>query len=163
MPLHETQIRKDDSGKKLIVTREFSAPPATTWRAWTESSLLDQWWAPRPWKTETKSLHFVTGGLWLYSMVGPEGDRHYCRVDILTVEPGKNFRSVAVFSDEAGVPTDAAPEMKWFVQFEASETGTKITAEISFNTEADLETLVQMGFKEGFTMGLGNLDELLAK
>jgi len=160
--LHETKISQDIPGKKLIVSREFSAPVAKVWRAWTESSLLDQWWAPKPWKAETKSLDFVTGGLWLYCMVGPAGERHWCRVDIISVEPGKQFRSVAVFCDEEGTPTNAAPEMKWFAQFEPSESGTKLIAEISFNTEAEMNAIVQMGFKEGFTMGLGNLDALLA-
>ena len=54
----ETKITRDPSGKKLIVTREFNAPLEKVWRAWTESSLLDEWWAPRPYKTETKSMDF---------------------------------------------------------------------------------------------------------
>lgn len=159
--LHETQITKDPSEPKLIVVREFSAPVAKVWRAWTEAELLNQWWAPRPWRTETKSLNFVSGGLWLYSMVSPEGEKHWSRVDILEVDPGKSFRSVAVFCDEEGKPNTIAPEMKWFVNFEESETGTKVIAEIGFNTEAEMNTLVEMGFKGGFTMALGNLDELL--
>lgn len=39
----ETKITRDPSGKKLIVTREFNAPLEKVWRAWTESSLLDEW------------------------------------------------------------------------------------------------------------------------
>jgi uncharacterized protein YndB with AHSA1/START domain len=161
--LHETNIVKDASGKKLIVTRDFSAPLAKTWRAWTESSLLDQWWAPKPYKVETKNLDFRPGGVWLYAMVAPTGEKHWCRVDIKEVEPQKRFSSVDMFCDENGNPTDIAPPMHWVAEFAATETGTRLTIEISFESEDDLNKIVGMGFKEGFTMALGNLDELFAQ
>ena len=48
------QINKDVDNKKMTITRSFDAPVSDVWRAWTESKLLDQWWAPKPWKAETK-------------------------------------------------------------------------------------------------------------
>ena len=162
MNLHETLISKDASGSKLIVTRDFNAPLAKTWRAFTDSSLTDQWWAPRPWKTETKSMDFRPGGVWLYAMVGPQGEKHWCRVDIKEIDPEKSFKVQDYFCDEQGNPNNDLPKMQWFAQFSPTDTGTHLTIEISFESEADLEKIVQMGFKEGFTMALGNLDELLA-
>lgn len=159
---HETKITKDASGKKLICTRDFDAAVAKVWRAFTERELLDQWWAPRPWKAETKTINFTSGGLWIYAMVGPDGSRQGCRVDIQTVEPQKSFIADAGFCDEAGNPMDIAPVMHWHAAFSSTATGTHFTLEISFSNEADLEKIVEMGFKEGFTMALGNLDELLA-
>lgn len=61
---HKTEIVKDLANKSLVITRDFSAPVAKVWKAWTESKLLDQWWAPKPWKTETKSMDFRNGGYW---------------------------------------------------------------------------------------------------
>ncbi|NCI46534.1 SRPBCC family protein [Sediminibacterium soli] len=159
---HETKITRDDSGRKLLITRDFSAPLAKVWRAWTESELLDQWWAPKPYRAQTKSIRFETGGRWLYAMVGPEGDKHWCRVDIEEVVKEKSFQAVAGFCDENGVLVDTAPPMHWFARFSATDTGSRLDLEMRFNSETDLETIVQMGFKEGFTMALGNLDELLA-
>ena len=40
---------------------------------------------------------------------------------------------------------------------------TLVDVEISFTREADMEKIIAMGFEAGFTMALGNLDELLAK
>lgn len=70
----QTTIAKDAANKKLIVVREFDAPLAEVWKAWTDSSILDQWWAPKPWKAKTKTMDFREGGTWLYSMVGPDGN-----------------------------------------------------------------------------------------
>lgn len=160
---HETKIARDPSGTKLIVTREFNAPLDKVWKAWTESSLLDQWWAPKPYKTETKSMEFKPGGRWLYAMAGPEGDKHWCKVDFETIEPQQSFTGIDGFCDENGNTTPDPPPMHWFVQFTSDGSTTTVTVDIQFSSEADLEKIVAMGFQEGFTMAHGNLDELLAQ
>jgi len=39
---NETEIKKDASGKKLIINRSFNAPVEKVWKAWTDSRLLDE-------------------------------------------------------------------------------------------------------------------------
>jgi uncharacterized protein YndB with AHSA1/START domain len=157
----KTEITKDLANKKLYVTRAFAAPVEKVWKAWTESSLLDKWWAPRPWRAETKSLDFKAGGLWLYAMIGPNGEKAWCRVDIKTVDPQQGFTATTRFCDEDGNPDDSFPSMHWLTKFYATATGSNVDVEISFDNEADLQKIVEMGFEAGFTMALGNLDELL--
>jgi hypothetical protein len=55
------------------------------------------------------------------------------------------------------------PAMNWLQQFRAAAHGTTVTVVISFPSDADFETIITMGFQQGFTMGLGNLDEYLSK
>jgi uncharacterized protein YndB with AHSA1/START domain len=160
---HETRITRDPSGKKLSVTREFNPPVEKVWRAWTESSMLDQCWAPRPYKTETKSMAFTPGGRWHYSMVGPEGQRHWCKLDFEKIETQKSYTGMDGFCDENGNTVPDPPPMHWSVRFSSNGNTTTVTVDIDFNSEADLEKIVAMGFKEGFTMAHGNLDELLAQ
>ena len=162
MTKKETAITKDASNKKLLIVREFDATPDEVWKAWTESELLDQWWAPKPWKANTVSMDFREGGLWLYYMQGPNGEKSYCRVDFRSITPGRTIVSEATFCDEQGIVANDFPVMYWKNDFQSTSTGAKVVVELSFDSEADLEKIVAMGFKEGFTMGLGNLDELLA-
>lgn len=159
----ETIISKDLDKKKLFVEREFDAPVALVWRAWTESSLLDQWWAPRPWKAKTKSMEFKEGGRWLYRMVGPDGEEQFCRADYETIVPQKQFTASDAFCDEKGNATNEMPSMHWKNVFTPTDNGTRVAIEISFDSVANLEKIVEMGFKEGFTAAHGNLDELLAQ
>lgn len=158
----ETIYSKDATNKKLSVEREFDAPVEQVWKAWTESNLLDQWWAPKPWKAVTKSMDFRDGGVWLYYMQGPEGERHYCRVDYHTIVPNKSFTGLDAFCDENGNPSTEAPSMHWKVVFTPAGTGTKVGVEVTFKSEEDMETIIKMGFKEGFAAAHDNLDELLA-
>ncbi len=159
----ETIYSKDASNKKLKVEREFDAPVAQVWKAWTQPELLDQWWAPKPWKANTKSMDFQEGGRWFYYMEGPDGTRHYCKVDYKTIVPNKSFSGFDGFCDEQGETNTELPGMDWKVVFTAVGDTTKVDVEVTFASEEDLNKIVEMGFKEGFAAAHANLDELLAK
>src|SRR5580692_9150110 len=120
---HETAITKNKTDRKLNIIREFNAPSGKVWKAFTESAILDQWWAPRPWKAETKSLDLREGGVWHYCMVGPKGEQHWCRVDFEAIDPQMSFRAVSGFCDEKGVRNDLLPLMHWYVVFEPAGGG----------------------------------------
>jgi len=157
----QTTISKDAASKKIVVVREFDAPIEEVWKAWTESGLLDMWWAPKPWKAKTKSMDFREGGRWLYSMVGPEGNDSWCRVDFKTIVPNKSYTAEDAFCDENGNLNNEFPSMHWKNEFSASGTGTKVEIEITFDKKEDMDKIVEMGFEEGFTAAHGNLDEVL--
>ncbi len=159
----KTQMTKNIPGKKLVVVREFAAPVELVWDAWTQAHLLDQWWAPKPWKAETKSMDFRPGGRWIYSMVGPDGTRIYASIDYHNITPREYFSGKDGFCDEEGNPNREMPSMEWHNTFQASAIGTKVEVTITFDTEDDLRKIVEMGFEEGFAMAHNNLDDLLAK
>jgi hypothetical protein len=96
-------------------------------------------------------------------MTGPDGNGQWCRVEIKTVDTGRGFTSVANFCDEDGNIVTGFPNGYWSVQFFADGAGTRAEIELTFDNEADLQQIVEMGFEEGFSMGLSNLDELLAE
>lgn len=156
-------FKKDLEHNKMFVTREFAAPIEKVWQAWTDSEILDQWWAPKPWKAKTKIMDFREGGYWLYSMIGPDGTESWCKAFIKKIELLKSFDGEDCFCDENGVKNDALPAMLWDNQFSSSEIGTKVSIEITFESKEALLKIIEMGFEQGFTMAHENLDEILAK
>jgi len=156
-----TTFRPDMVAKKIFAERDFDAPVELVWKAWTEREILDQGWAPRPWKAVTQSMDFREGGTWLYYMQGPEGERHYCRADYQKIVPQRSYTGLDAFCDENGKINEEFPRMTWKVDFSSTKTGAKVDVEITFASEADLNKIVEMGFKEGFSMAHNNLDELL--
>lgn len=152
----------DKVNNKVKVTREFAAPLSKVWAAWTQSELLDQWWAPKPWKAVTKKMEFKEGGHWLYVMAGPEGEEHWCRGDFNSINPMKSYKAVAAFCDPNGKISTDFPLANWYCEFREAQNKTIVNIELQYESLADLEKYIEMGFKEGFTMALGNLDELLA-
>jgi uncharacterized protein YndB with AHSA1/START domain len=159
----ETQYTKDSTGNKIRVLREFDAPVEKVWRAWTDPKIMDQWWAPKPWQAKTRSMDFRDGGTWNYAMVGPEGEIHWCRVDFKKIEPLVSYSGDDYFTDESGKKNPDLPVMHWKNSFYSRGETTQVESEIEFDSKEDMNKIIEMGFKEGFAMAHGNLDELLGK
>src|ERR1700753_2587859 len=107
----EAVFTKDTKNKKLTIVRGFDAPLELVWRAWTDASILDQWWAPKPYRAQTKGMDFKPSGHWLYSMTGPKGDTSWCKSDFTTVDPYKTIGITAYFVDEDGTRSNTLPAM----------------------------------------------------
>ncbi len=146
----------------ITVKREFSAALPLVWKAFTTSEILDQWWAPKPWKAKTKSMYFKEGGQWLYAMVGPKGEEHWSSVNFLTIKKEEEYTAKDGFSDADGNINKDMPQSKWKINFSSLEKNSLVVCKITFSDLAQLESTLKMGFKEGFTTGLNNLDEYLA-
>jgi uncharacterized protein YndB with AHSA1/START domain len=151
----------DKENNQIKVERSFNAPIDLVWSAWTKAEILDQWWAPKPWAAQTKSMDFREGGHWLYAMVSPEGEKHWGKVEYLKIIPQEFFSALDGFSDENGNFNATLPRNKWENNFSGKDEKTIVNILLSFDTLEDLEKIIEMGFKEGFTMGLNQLDELL--
>ncbi len=160
---NETVITEDKAKKQIKAVKYFNAPQELVWKAWTDSNVLDKWWAPQPWKAETKSMEFKPGGKWLYAMVGPEGEKTWGSMDYETIIAPKSFTSVDNFTDDKGVKNSDMPSMRWNAQIIPEGSGTRVEITLFFASEEDMDKLIEMGFKEGFTMAQRNLDELLEK
>lgn len=146
----------------MTVTRTFNAPLQEVWRAWTDSETLDQWWAPKPYKAYTVEMDFREGGHWFYYMLSPEEERHYCRFNYREIKTEEFYTGSDMFTDENGNRAGDMPSMTWKVNFSGAGDETNIDILISFEKVEDMNKILEMGFQEGFTMGLGNLDEVLA-
>ncbi|MEQ8809820.1 MAG: SRPBCC domain-containing protein [Imperialibacter sp.] len=159
--MNKTVFTKDLTNKKILVERSFDAPVALVWKTWTDATLLDQWWAPSPWKAKTKSMNFKEGGYWHYCMVGPEGEVAWARLDYEKIKIHISYSAKDAFCDEAGKINKDFPGAYWQVSFSSSSTGTKVNVVTSYNSVEELEAMVNMGFQEGFAMAHDNLDELI--
>tara|TARA_R110002020_G_scaffold23460_1_gene77998 strand:- start:89 stop:1051 length:963 start_codon:yes stop_codon:yes gene_type:complete len=151
----------DKAKKQIKVERSFNAPISLVWSAWTEAEILDQWWAPKPWTAQTKSMDFREGGHWHYAMVSPEGEKHWGKVDYINIIPEEYFSALDGFCDEDGNLNSSLPRNKWENNFSGKGEETIVNILLSFDTLEDLEKIIEMGFKEGFTAGLENLDHYI--
>lgn len=153
----------DKENLSVRVERSFDAPLDLVWAAWTEAQLLDQWWGPKPYRVETKIMDFREGGTWLYAMVGPQGQRHWALRNFKSIAPRKSFTYQSIFCDENGKVNPATTSSTWVNSFAESKGVTLVTNDIRCESLAHLEAQIKMGFKEGYTAGLDQLEALLAR
>ena len=150
----------DKSTHTVFVKREFEADQTLVWDAFTKQELLDQWWAPKPWTSKTKSMNFKVGGRRFYAMVSPEGEEHWSIQDYTSINPKTNFKYLDAFADKDEKQNNELPSAIWDLNFYEHNGITTVKITIKHKTLADLEKIVQMGFKEGFTMTLNDLEKL---
>lgn len=147
--------------KTINIQREFNAKLELVWNAWTETALLDQWWAPKPYHIETKCLNLEVGGMWLYAMVSPKNEKTWCKADYEIIKPNKLLSWLDAFCDENGNENAGKPRSLWTIHFSEKKDVTLVEITLKHESLVDIETLLEMGFKEGFISGLNNLEELL--
>jgi uncharacterized protein YndB with AHSA1/START domain len=148
MSTHKTITATD--GRDLILTRIIDAPREKVFRAWTEPSLLKQWFAPAPFTTPTVETEVRPGGTSLIVMKGPDGKEFPNRGVYLEVVKNERLVFTDAFSN-AWDPSDK-PFMTVVLTFEDLGGNTQYTARVRHWSDADRETHEKMGFHQGWPM-----------
>ena len=104
-------------------------------------------------------MNFEVGGRRFYAMVSPEGQERWSVQKYLSISPKTNFKLLNAFADENENPE--LPGSEWDLNFSEENGTTKVSFTIYNESLARLEKMIEMGFKEGFTMTLKNLEDLL--
>src|SRR5215217_6260829 len=150
----------DKTTKKVFINMEFDADISLVWDAFTKQEILDQWYAPKPWVSKTKFMNFEVGGRRFYAMVGPEGQEMWIIQKYTSISPKTNFKLFNAFADKNENPQ--LPGSDWDYTFSEQDGKTKVRITIYNESLARMEKMIEMGFTEGMSATLKNLDDLLA-
>ncbi len=153
----------DKANNTLTVRREFLADRPLVWDCHTKSELLDQWFAPAPLTTKTKSMEFREGGHWHYAMVEPNGTEYWGLTEYRKIQPVDYYTATDAFSNEAGDINADLPRAEWVVTFTDKGENAVVETVVTYKSLSDLEKVINMGMEEGMMATLSKLDELLVK
>src|SRR6185369_16404396 len=149
----------DKATKTVFINREFAAGLSLVWDSFTKQEILDQWWAPKPYESRTKIMDFKVGGLRFYAMVSPEGQERWSIQKFTSISPKTNFKMYSAFADKDEIPE--LPGSDWDLNFSEQNGTTKVSISIKNESLERMEKMIEMGFREGFTMTLNYLANLL--
>lgn len=154
---HQTEIVASPDVPTIVITREFDAPVASVFRAWTDPELFVQWIGPRDIETRIEHWDVRTGGSWRYVSVregfegGFYGSFHEVRPD---------ERLVQTFTFE-GAPDGVSLET---LTFEDLGDGRCRTVAVAVVESMELrDQILSSGMDVGVVEGYEKLDELLAR
>lgn len=153
----------DKENKTVSIKREFNASLSHVWSAWTEPEILDLWWAPAPLQSKTKFMEFREGGKRLYAMVGLDGVERWSFFEYSSISPKTNFKHSATFCDAEGNANSEFGSSYWDITFSEKDDLTVVDIHIKRDSFEELQKIIEMGFKEGFTSALKGLDKILAE
>lgn len=151
----------DKEKNTLTIIREFQAGKQLVWDCYTKAELLNQWFAPKPLSTKTKSMDFRESGHWHYAMIDPSGMEYWGWTDYIKIQVHEFYTALDGFSNEAGDINAILPRANWMIRFADKDSNSMVETIITYNSLQDLETVLQMGMKEGLTATLTSLDDLL--
>lgn len=147
--------------------RDVPISPAQVWEGWTQSTLLVQWFCPRPWKVVECEIDLRPGGIFRTVMQSPEGKNMPANIGtFLAIEPQRRL----VWTNALGPgfrpqpqPDDQSPGFFFVVDLTLSALpngGTSYTAVVMHQDAAGREAHAAMGFEQGWGIALDQLVEL---
>ena len=96
-----------------------------------------------------------------YAMVSPEGQEHWSIQCYTFINPTTNFKYLDAFADQDENINNELPSAIWDLNFNEHDGTTTVQITVKHETLEALEQIIKMGFKEGFTMGLNELEKIL--
>ena len=105
-------------------------------------------------------MDFKVGGRRFYAMVSPEGMERWSIQRYTSISPKTNFTMYNSFADADENPE--LPGSEWNYTFSEEGGKTKVCITIYNESLARMEKMIEMGFKEGYSMSMINLENLLA-
>ncbi|HTJ96571.1 MAG TPA: SRPBCC family protein [Rhodocyclaceae bacterium] len=147
------QLKELSNDHSLGITRLLDAPRELVWRVWTSPEHVLRWWGPAGFTNTNKEMDVRTGGLWRFTMHGPDGRDYQNRIDF--VEVVKPERLVYLHSGE-----DDTSDIKFHVTvtFEEQAGKTQLSMRMVFDTAAELKRVVEeFGAEEGMHQHVARL------
>ncbi len=150
-----TGVTRDERARTMTLTAEWDAPPERAWRLWADPRRLERWWGPPDHPATVTEHDLRPGGRVAYVVTGPGGETFPGWWHVQEVDPPRGLRFE--LGDPGIPPLDVAVGMA-----PNAAGGTTMTITTTFPTDDAMAQLVAMGFAEGLSSAVGQVDALLA-
>ena len=167
-----TTLQADLAERQVILTRDFKAPPALVFRAWTESQAIARWWGPHGFTTEVVRNDLRVGGDYEFVMRDGEGNGFPVRGRYVEIDPPSRL----VMTDDC-----SCMPPQWLQKYAADEIAsgesientsvltlqdlgdgcTRMRLEMTCVSNRLRDGLVEAGMNEGWGQSFEKLDALL--
>lgn len=141
-----------DPARILRVERLVGAPVDLVFEMFTDARHLDAWWGPDGFRNETHELDFSVGGLWRYTMHGPDGKDwpNWIRYREIT-QPTR-------IAYEHGGEMGEAAHFDGIITLDAEGAETRVTLTLIFQTTEARDATLKFGAVDGGNQTLARLD-----
>ena len=126
------------SGREVVFSRLIAAPVERVWEVWSSVRHLHEWFGPAGFTITTQEFAFMPGGVWRFTMHGPDGTDYPNRIVFRTIEPMTRI----VYANSWDLP-DAPLDFTVVVTFAAEGEGTRLILHMTFANDAAMKTAVE--------------------
>jgi len=144
--------------REIVISRTVDAPRTLVWQSWTQPGQIEQWWGPNGFRTTTYERSVKVGGVWRFTMHGPDGTDFPNR--IIYREIVKPERLVYDHDDDQPSPSIA---FQATITFAEDSGRTRVTLRSAFPTVEARDAVIKFGAIEGGNQTLARMAAHLAK
>jgi uncharacterized protein YndB with AHSA1/START domain len=143
--------------REIVVSRTIEGPRQLVFAAFTDPEHLAHWWGPNGFTTTTHSFEFRPGGVWDFSMHGPDGTDYPNRIEWREIVPPERIVYLHGESDD-----DPAAFVSTVTLLDRGA-ATEVTLRAVFSTREQRDEVVERyGAIEGGKQTLGRLAAYIA-
>lgn len=146
-----TSVHKNPEARTMIITAEFDASLDRVWRLWADPRQLERWWGPPTHPFTVVEHDLSPGGTVSYFVTGPEGEHMRGWWHVLVIDPPHRIEF------DLGGPDMPTVQVRISVQ-PRTNGGALMTLETRFPSDDAMEQLLLMGFEEGMSSAVGQID-----
>ncbi|HEX6844114.1 MAG TPA: SRPBCC family protein [Actinomycetota bacterium] len=140
--------------RQMALTRMLPAPVERVFEAWTAPEHLERWWGPDGFTTTTQEIDIRPGGVWRFTMHGPDGVEYPNVIAFEEIVP--NERLVYLHTS----PDDEDPSFRTTVTFDGFAGMTVLTMKGVFDRPEDLALVIEK--YDALQGGNQHLDRMVA-
>jgi uncharacterized protein YndB with AHSA1/START domain len=158
MPVSNAGNRATSAAEReVVISRVFNAPRELVFAAWTDPKQVVQWWGPRGFTTTTHEMDVRPGGVWRFTMHGPDGTDYENKIRYVEVERPERIAYTHMGDNDGPVHFEA------IITFEDQGGKTKTTMRMIFTTgEERARVAIKCGAVEGLKQHIDRLGEYVA-
>jgi len=142
---------------QILIVREFAAPAAAVFRAWTEPELVKRWWAGTKGHVTSADVDLRVGGTWRWVMEATGGFEVAFHGEYREIVPGERLVFTEVFE---GIPDADAAYAVTSLDFTEVDGRTTLSMHVLHQTRAHRDMHVESGMEEGMQTSLDALEDV---
>lgn len=139
------------------ITRQFDAPAALVFAAWTDPRHIRRWWCPPDATMVSCEIDLRVGGKWRYVVRGADGTELAWSGTCLALEPPTRLVSTEVFEP---FPDAQATDTLTLVE---SDGVTTMTIDVIHATQENRDGHLASGMEEGLQHALDRVEAILGE
>ena len=144
--------------EEILITREFDAPRALVWRAWTTPELVQRWWAGKRGAMKTVEIELRVGGSWRYVMEADGGFEVAFHGEFRELEPEQRIVTPEVFE---GAPPSNAGDVLNVVTFSEADGRTTLELLVRCPNREIRNAIIDSGMEVGMQEQYDALEQLV--
>jgi uncharacterized protein YndB with AHSA1/START domain len=143
---------------QILIERQFDAPRASVWKAFTTPELVRRWWHARRGEMTVCEIDLRVGGRWRYAMTTSEGGFEVAfHGEYREIVPHERIVSTEVYEGAPG----AGPAVNTMTLTE-QDGRTTLTILVEHASKADRDAHVESGMEDGLQDALDLLEQTAA-